>query len=120
MPCVRASRGQCARAGTEDDPASGHVVELHHALAHVERVVVGQRHDAGAEPDSLRALTRRREEQLGRSDHLPAGGVVLAHPELVVAELVENRRELEVALQQQGRVLAERMVRGEECTEAQA
>jgi hypothetical protein len=33
------------------------VVELHHALTHIERVVIGEGHDAGAELDALRALT---------------------------------------------------------------
>ena len=118
---VRARVGRKgAGAGAEDDPPAGHVVELHDALADVERVVIRQRHDAGAEADALRALAGGREEQLGRGDHLPAGRVVLAHPELVVAELVEERRELEVTLQQQARVLAERMVRSQEGAEAQA
>ena len=46
--------GQRARARAEDRPAAGHVVELHHALRDVERVVVGQRDDAGGELDALR------------------------------------------------------------------
>jgi hypothetical protein len=45
---------------------------------------------------------------------------MLPHPELVVPELVERGGELEVALQQQARVLTERVVRGQEGTEAQA
>ena len=42
MPCVRAVGGQGARAGAEDHSTTGHVVELHHALTHVERVVIGE------------------------------------------------------------------------------
>ena len=91
MPSVRASDGQRAGAAAEHRPAAGHVVELHDALGDVERVVVRQRHDAGAEPMRVRALARRGEEHLRRGDHLPAAGVVLAAPELVVAELVEVR-----------------------------
>ena len=45
---------QRARAAAEHRPAAGHVVELHHPLGDVERVVVRQRHDAGAEPDVVR------------------------------------------------------------------
>ena len=56
----------------------------------------------------------------GMADRLPAAGVVLAHPELVVAELVELGRELEVAAQLQGRVLADRVVRREERAELHA
>jgi hypothetical protein len=57
-------RGQGAWARAEDHPAARHVVELHHALGDVERVVVGQGNDAGAEPYALRALGDRGQEQL--------------------------------------------------------
>ena len=110
---VRVGR-QRARTGAEDRPPAGHVVELHHALGDVERVVVGQRYHAGAEFDALRALAGRSEEHLGRADHLPAGGMMLAAPELVVAELVEMLDQIEVAAELQQRVLADRMMRGEE------
>ena len=50
------------------------------------------------------------EEHLRRGDHLPSAGVVLAAPELVVAEVVEVRGELEVALELQRRVLPERVM----------
>ena len=56
---VRVGR-QRARAGAEHRPAAGHVVELHDALGDVERVVVRQRDDAGAEHDAVGALARRR------------------------------------------------------------
>ena len=56
----------------------------------------------------------------GRGDHLPAARVVLAEPELVEAEPVEVRGEVEVALELQGRALAERVVRGEEGAELEA
>ena len=51
---------QRARARAEDRAAAGHVVELHHALRDVERVVVGQRDHAGGELDALGALGRPR------------------------------------------------------------
>ena len=50
--------------------------------ADVEGMVIGQRDDAGAELDALRALGRRGEEHFRRSDDFPAGRVVLAAPEL--------------------------------------
>ena len=61
----------------------------------------------------------RGEEHLGRGDRLPARRVVLAAPELVVAEPVEVGGEVEVALEHQRRVLAGGMVRSEERAEAQ-
>ena len=94
---------QRAGARAEDGAAARHVVELHHALRHVEGMVVGQRDHAGAELDALGALAGGGQEHLGRGDHLPARRVVLAAPELVVAELVEVLDELEVAAELQGR-----------------
>src|SRR5215469_13928955 len=89
------------------------MVELHHALGDVERVVVGQRDHAGGKLDALRALAGRGEEHLGRADHLPARRMVLAAPELVIAELVEMLDQVEVAAELKHRVLADRMMRGE-------
>ena len=40
-------RRQRARPGAEDRAPAGHVIELHHALGDVERMVVGQRDDPG-------------------------------------------------------------------------
>ncbi len=86
------------------------MVELRHALRDVERVVVGQRDDARAEHDAIAPLAGGGEEHLRRGDHLPAGRVMLAAPELVVAEPVEVFDEVEVALELEHRVLTERMV----------
>src|SRR5205807_430855 len=72
--------GKRARAGPEDRPSAAHPVELHHALRDIERVVIGQRDDAGRELDPLRPLRRRGEKHLGRADHLPAARMVLAAP----------------------------------------
>ena len=66
------------------------------------------------------ALAGGRQEHLRRGDHLPAGRVVLAAPELVEAEAVEVRGEVEVALELEHRVLAERVVRREERAELQS
>ena len=54
MPSVCASEASAPGPGAEDRPPAGHVVELHHALRDVERVVIGQRDDAGGELDALR------------------------------------------------------------------
>jgi hypothetical protein len=44
--------------------------------------------------------------------------MVLATPELVIAEPVQVLHEIEVAAELQHRVLADRMVGGEECAKA--
>ena len=102
--------GQRARPAAEHRPALGHVVELHDSLGHVERMVVGQRHHAGAELDRVGDLTGSRQEHLRRRDHLPSTRVMLTAPELVVAQVVEVRGKLEIALELQRRALAEGMV----------
>ncbi len=112
-------RGERAGTGAEDRPAAGHPVELHHTLRDVEGVVIGQRDDPSGELDALRPLTRRGEEHLGRADHLPAARMVLAAPELVVAELVQELDQVEIAAELKHRVLADRMVRGEKGAETQ-
>ena len=57
------------------------------------------------------------DEDLGAGDDLGAGGVVLADPRLVVAELVEVNDQVEVTFQGQGRVLAGRVERRHEDSE---
>ena len=106
-----------ARAAAEHRTTAGHVIELHHALGDVERVVVGERDDARAEADVMGLLAGGSQEHLRRGDHLPAARVVLATPELLEAESVEMRRELDVALELEHRVLAQRVVRGDEGAE---
>src|SRR5262249_14390788 len=112
--------GERAGAGAEDGAAAGHVVELHHALRDVEGMVIGQRDHAGAELDALGAFAGCGQEHLRRSDHFPARGMVLAAPEFVIAEIVELVDEVEVAAELQHRMLADRMMRGEEGSELQA
>ena len=86
-----------ARPAAQHGAAARHVVELHEALGHHEGMVVGQAGDAGAEHDVAGALGRRRDGQLGRGDQLPAGGMVLADPGLVVAQVIEPLDQLHVA-----------------------
>ena len=90
------------------------VVELHHAARERERVVIGQRHHAGAEPDVARALRRRRDEHFGTRDDLEAARMVLADPGLVIVELVEVDQQVHVALERKQRIFARRMERREE------
>ena len=107
------------RAGTaaEHGAAARHVVELHEALRHQERMVVGQARHARAEHDVLGALGGGGDEDLGRGDQLPAGRVVLADPHLVVAEVVEPLDQLHVAVEGQRRILADAVERCQEDAE---
>ena len=95
------------------------MVELNHAVGEHERVVVGQRHDAGAEPDVPGALRRGGDEHLGAGDQLEPAGMMLADPGLVVIEPVEVLEQLHVPLHRQGRVLVVVMERREEDAAAQ-
>ncbi len=97
---------------------AGEVVEQHDAVGHHEGVVVGEADGNGAKADVPRALCRDREEDLGCRDVLPAGGVMLAHPHLVVAEAIHVDDQVEVALQGERGVLPRVMERREEGPEA--
>ena len=112
-------RGERARPGAENRASAGHPVELHHALGDIERVVIGQRNDAGGELDALCPLARRGEEHFGRADHFPAAGMVFAAPEFVIAELVEPFDQVEIAAELQQRVFADRVMRGKKGAEIQ-
>ena len=105
---------QRARADPEHRPAASHVVELHHARGQRERVMIGQRHDAGAEPDVARALDRAGDEHLRAGDDLEAARMMLADPGLVIVEAVEMLDQLHVAFDRKRRVLAQRMEGREE------
>ena len=111
--------GQRARSGAEDEPATGEVVEQHQPVGHQPRVVVRERDHARPQLDVLGPLGSGGDEDLGAGDDLVAPGVVLAEPDLVVAEPVESDDAVEVVLERQGRVLADRVERGEEGAEAQ-
>ena len=100
-------------------PAPGQVVEQHDAVGHQPRVVVRERHHAGAELDVLGALGGGGDEDLGAADQLVAAGVVLAEPRLVVAEAVELDDALEVVLEGERRALPDGVERREEHAEAQ-
>src|SRR4051812_6646580 len=80
-------------------------------------MVVGQRRDAGTQPDMPRTLRRGGDEDLRRSDDLVPGGVVFTDPRLVVPEPVEVNDEVEITFQRQRRILAARMERREKDAE---
>src|SRR5712675_360929 len=88
--------GERPRTGTEDGAASGHVVELHHALRDVEGMVIGQRDHAGAELDALGTLAGGGQEHLRRGDGFPARGMMFTAPEFVISERIELFDEIEV------------------------
>src|SRR4051794_13968033 len=68
-------------------------------------MVIGQRHDAGAEPDMAGALGGEGDEDLGRRDDLITGRMVLADPGLLEAELVEVDDQVEITFKALGRIL---------------
>ncbi len=112
--------GQRTRSDAEHHAPARQVVEEHHAVRQHERVVVGQRRDAGAEPDVLRARRGGRDEDLRRGDDLIARRVVFAEPGFVEAERVEVLNQLEVPLEGQRRVLTYRVERRQEDPELEA
>ena len=105
---------QQSRPGAEHDAAARHVVELDDAVRRHQRIMVRQRDDAGAEADRPRALGGDRDEQFGRADRLPAGGMVLADPRFVEAQPVEPGHQLQVALEALRGVFLHRMERRQE------
>ena len=62
----------------------------------------------------------RSQEHLRRGDHLPAGGMMLAAPELVIAEAIQLLDQVEIAPELEHRMLPDRMMRGKEGSELQA
>ena len=111
---------QRTRAATEDHPTTRHVIELHDALGHVERVVIWQGNHAGAEPDAVGPLAGSGEEHLRRRDHLPAGGVVFAAPEFIESQLVQTFHEVQIPPELQRGIFPDGMMRCQKCTEFDA
>ena len=107
-------RRQSAAARAEHRATAGHVVQLHHALRHDERVVVGQGRHAGAQANVAGALGDRGDEQLRAGDQFIACGVVLADPGFLEAQPVHVLDQFQIPLEGQGRVFTERVERGDE------
>ena len=102
-------RRQQAGTGTEHDAAARMVVELDDAVRSHQRVMVRQRDHARAKTDRAGAFGGNGDEQLGRADQLPAGGMVLADPGLVEAKPVQPLHQLEIAVHAGGGILVHRM-----------
>ena len=112
-------RRQRAGPDAEHRAAVAQMIEHHDSLRDVERMMIRNRDDAGAELDSLGALGGRDQEHLGRRDRLPSGRVMLADPEFVVVKFVEPLREFEIALKLERGMLTDRMMRREEHAETE-
>src|SRR5262245_28587399 len=89
------------------------MIEVDHALRDVEWMMIGDRDDAGAEPDAVGAFCGGDQEHFRRADRFPAGGMMFAYPKLVVVQLVYPGRQFEVPLEWEGRVFTNGMVRSE-------
>ena len=119
MPIENASDGKQAGPDAEHHAAARLMIELDDAVRRHQRVVIGQRHDAGAEPDALRALRRGGDEQFGARDDLEARGMMLADPRFLVTQPVEVLDQLEIALDAQRGVFVDGMEGREENAVAQ-
>jgi hypothetical protein len=87
---------------------------LHHAVGDYERVVVGQRNDAGAEADVFGAFGGGGDEDLGAGDDLEAAGVVLADPGLLIVQRVQVLEQFHIPFQGQNGVFRQAVERREE------
>src|SRR5579872_4739170 len=81
-------------------------------------MMIRNRDDAGAELDPMGDHRGRRQHHFWRCDGFPSSRMMLANPELIVAEVIEERGELQIALELQGRVFAGRMMRREKHAKA--
>jgi hypothetical protein len=84
----------------------------------MERVVIGDRDDAGAQPDMPRAFGQGRDEHFGRTDEFIAAGMVFPDPEFIEPQPVEQNAKLKVTLQRQRRIRSGRVIGSEEISEA--
>ena len=111
---IDAEHHRIGRQGSRTNPQHrapvAQMIEMHDTLGHVEGVMIGNRDHTGAEADSLGPLCRRDQEHLGRSDGFPTSGMMFSDPEFVEVQLVEPRRQFQIALKLEGRVLADWMV----------
>ncbi len=82
----------------------GLMIELQNAIGDHVRVVIRHGNHAGADLDPRCTLSRRGDEQIRRAIDLHAAGMVLAHPNLGEAEMLEPFHEFEIAPHAQGDV----------------
>ena len=112
--------GSDCGATAQHHAAFRHVIELHHAVRDHQRMVIRQAGDARAKADVARALDGGADEHFRGRDGLPAGGMMLADPGLVVAQLVDPPDQLHVARHAERRVLADPVEGCEKDAEAHA
>ena len=105
---------QQAGADAEHHASARLMVELDDAVRRHQRVVIRQRHHAGAEADVFGALGGGGDEDLGRGDDFEAGRVVLADPGFLVAQPIQVLDQFKVAVQSFSWILVERMERRQE------
>src|SRR5580658_2676229 len=110
---------QSSWADAQHGAAAGHVVELDGAVGEDERVVIWQRHHAGAKANVLRTLGGGGDEHFRRTDDFEASGMMFANPGLMIVQLVEMLQQLHVALQRERGIFAESMKRSQENAAAQ-
>ena len=110
---------QGAGSDPEHDATARQMVEEHDSLGRPQRVVVRQRHHAGAELDAPGAGGCGSDEDLGGGDDLAAGGVVFTDPRLVEAEHVHVLQEVEIGLEGQCGVVLRWVERCHEGAETQ-
>ncbi len=85
------------------------MVELIDAVGQYQRLMIGERGNARAEADVLRALGKRGDEEFWTRDQLVTGRMMLADPCFVVTEPVHPLDEFDVALNRQRRVFVDRV-----------
>ena len=112
--------GEPAGADAEQEAAAAHVVELRGLAGDDRRMMVRQVDDRGAEREVLGLRHEAGEEHQRRGERLGGGGEMLAHPELVVAELVGQDRLGGVLGQRVGQRAAGRMHRHHEHSQTHA
>ena len=87
---------QAGGGDAEIEPAFGEMVEHRHAVGEFGGMMIRQQEAAGTEPDVLGLQERLRQQQVRRRMRLPGGGVVLADPGFLIAELVRPAQHLQI------------------------
>src|SRR5947209_14109282 len=95
------------------------MVQQHPTVGHHQRVVVGQRHHAGPQPDVLGSLGGGGDEHLRAGDQLITTRVVFAEPGFVEAEPIQRYDTVQIVFECHRGRLASRVKRRDENTETQ-
>src|SRR6185369_10377786 len=86
-----------AGRGSDLEPPAGEVIEHADLLDHAPRIVIGQDHAQGAEPQALRARRHVGDDQIGRRA-VAASEMMLAEEDALEAERLGPLPEAEIAL----------------------